>query len=487
MVLASEPREAVHSAKPAVQFFDSTFMPPLGVALKRNFRSLIALGLTGTVVVLGLASCSAPEEANGSASTQSPSNVAPIETSSADPTATPVTTPLFWADGSQVEANVHTVDQARQAIKGEDFTEVSSSKKLVNSQMIFQAEGVESTGTLVGRYGPLQSDAQIEKTGVEIDPDQVMIGRIVDGTFVPFTVAGSPTKNHRPAGVDSLIVSDSGIIWAELDSLETPNSGWKIMQVAPGSTEARVLAAKPFRKSAPDERTFLSIREPAAFDNRVYWSFEHVNSFDNYSERKTYSVGLGKAEAFREEPLFSDTDHGRFSGTLFTGRGVLLDQFIALDKEFSETGDPVIKAYAPGKAAQEVLRLEKDPAADAMELMGGDAEGFTVFYNHDLYLVDPVTRQVELFEAPEGSTVTELAQCGERITWSYQSILGDVDSDEPTTNQYVYDRKTKELMATPVVPGLGLSYCSGEYLSFALSTPGDDRGTTWDEVTAWKN
>ena len=455
--------------------------------MKRNFRSLIALGLTGTVVVLGLASCSAPEEANGSASTQSPINVAPIETSSADPTAAPVTTPLFWADGSRVEANVHTVDQARQAIKGEDFTEVSSSKKLVNSQMIFQAEGVESTGTLVGRYGPLQSDAQIEKTGAEIDPDQVMIGRIVDGTFVPFTVAGSPTKNHRPAGVDSLIVSDSGIIWAELDSLETPNSGWKIMQVAPGSTEARVLAAKPFRKSAPDERTFLSIREPAVFDNRVYWSFEHVNSFDNYSERKTYSVDLGKAEAFREEPLFSDTDHGRFSGTLFTGRGVLLDQFIALDKEFSETGDPVIKAYAPGKAAQEVLRLEKDPAADAMELMGGDAEGFTVFYNHDLYLVDPVTRQVELFEAPEGSTVTELAQCGERITWSYQSILGDVDSDEPTTNQYVYDRKTKELMATPVVPGLGISYCSGKYLSFALSTPGDDRGTTWDEVTAWKN
>lgn len=166
---------------------------------------------------------------------------------------------------------------------------------------------------------------------------------------------------------------------------------------------------------------------------------------------------------------------------------MVLDQFIALDKGFSETGDPSIKAYAPGKAAQEVLRLEKDPAADDMVLMGGDERGFTVFYNHDLYLVDPVTRQVELFKAPKDSTVSELAQCGARITWSYQSILGDTDPDMPTTNQFVYDRKTKELTATPIVRGLGLSYCSGEYLSFSVSTPGDDRVTSWDEVNRWKN
>lgn len=455
--------------------------------MQRKFRSLIALSLTGTLVALGLTSCSSPEQASGSTPTQSPSSLTPTETSTAAPSTAPVTIPLFWADGSRVEANVHNVDQARQAIKGEDFTEVSSSKKLVNSKMIFEAEGIDSTGTLIGRYGPLQSDAQIEKTGIRIDPQAVMIGRIVDGSFIPFTVAGSPTKKHRPTMIDSLIVSDSGIIWAELDSLEAPNAGWKIMQVAPGSTEAQVLAAKPFRKSAPDERTFLRIGPPAVLNDRVYWSFEHVNSFDNYFERKTYSVGLGKPEAFREEPLFSDADQRRFSGTLFTGQDVILDQLIALDKDFVETGDPSITAYAPGEAAQEILRLEQDPTADAMELMGGDAEGFTVFYNHNVYLVDPVTRQVELFEAPEDSTISELAQCGARITWSYQSILGDTDPDEPTTSQFVYDRKTKELMATPIVPGMGLSYCSGEYLSFAVSAPGDDRVTTWDEVTRWKN
>lgn len=455
--------------------------------MKRNIRSLIALSLTGTVVALGLASCSAPEQASGATATQSPGSMAPAETSAADPTAALPTIPLFWADGTRVEANVHNVDQARQAIKGEDFTEVSSSKKFVNSKMIFQSEGVDSTGTLVGRYGPLQSDAQIEETGVEIDPDEVMIGRIVEGSFVPFTVAGSPGKNHRPAQIDSLVVTDSGIIWAEVDPIEAPNAGWKIMRVAPGSTEAKVLAAKPYRKSAPDERTFLRIGPLAALDDRVYWSFEHVNSFDNYFERKTYSVGLAKPEAFREEPLFSDAAHSRFSGTLFTGKDVILDQFIALDKGFSETGDPRIMDYAPGRKAKEVLRLEKDPEADDMVLMGGDEKGFTVFYNHDLYLVDPVTRQVELFKAPEGSTVSELAQCGARITWRYQSILGDTDPDKPTTDQFMYNRKTKELTTTPIVPGMGLSYCSGEYLSFSVSTPGDDRVTTWDEVTRWKN
>src|SRR5699024_4274749 len=129
---------------------------------------------------------------------------------------------------------------------------------------------------------------------------------------------------------------------------------------------------KPYRKSAPDERTFLRIGPLAVLDDRVYWSFEHVNSFDNYFERKTNSVGLAKPEAFREEPLFSDAAHSRFSGTLFTGKDVILDQFIALDKGFSETGDPRIMDYAPGRKAKEVLRLEKDPEADDMVLMGGD-------------------------------------------------------------------------------------------------------------------
>lgn len=253
--------------------------------MKRNIRSRMTLGLTGTVVALGLTSCSAPEQA-----TQSPGSMAPAETSAQ--TAASVTTPLFWEDGSRVNVNVHNVEQARQAIKGEDFTEVSSSKKLVNSRMIFQSVGVDSTGMLVGRYGPLQSDAQIEKTGVEINPDEEMIGRIVDGSFVPFTVAGSPGKNHRPSQVDSRVVTDSGIIWAEIDPIEAPDPGWKIVRVAPGSTEAKVLAAKPYRKSSPDGRAFLRIGPPAVLDDRVDWSFEHVNSSDNHFERKRIRWGL---------------------------------------------------------------------------------------------------------------------------------------------------------------------------------------------------
>ena len=460
-----------------------------GAVLRYISRPFFVIGITGTVLSLSLASCTTLSPGNPAAGTQSPSGLAAMPSSSPTP-ASAAKVPLVWADGSRVEPrNIHNVDQAREAIKGQDFTEESSSKNLSNAKILFQSEGIDSTGTLVGLYGPRQSEKEIEKTGIDIDPDKTSIGRVADGKFTPFTVPGSPNKNHTPGPVHGLTISDGLILWAELLPEDAPNPGWKVMSVAAGSNDARVLATHSFKKSQSPQHDMLRLSAPVLQDGRVYWSFSHVNPADDVSLRKTYSLDMAKPGTFREEPLLSDTDRMSFAGTLFAGKDGLLDSTDYYDKNFAVTAQ-TISTFSAANKLQEILHLEEDPTVDyAMQLKGSDTQGFAVEYDNKLYLVDAITRDVELFLAPQDQEFGELQQCGRKVSWNYRNSSDEDDSAKPGFKQYVFDRETNDLsvavIAEPV--GSGMDFCAGEYNSWSVIDPKEVNYDGWDSVTRWKN
>lgn len=434
----------------------------------------MALGVAGTVISLGLTACMP----------LSPPNAVQTPSVAATPVQVPV--PLVWADGTKVTAHVQGIEQARVATKDEDFTEESSTRGLVNSKTAFYAEAVDSSGTLVGLYGPRLSDQEQELAQTEygIDPESQRLGRYVSGVLEPFTVAGTSKKDYLPQKVEGMTVTDSGIIWSEIHSKNASSRGWKILSVSPGSTEVRVLATRSWKKGPNDvfEHTMLS--SPVLADGRVYWTFQRSNPEDDFYEEKLYSVDLEDPGTVRDEFEPALTDEKVPKNLMYVN--VWEDRVLAAvdvpdNSEKGYTG--TISSYTPGGKREAILREAEDSRDEyGMRLWGSDERGFAVEYGENLYLIDPRTRQTEGFQHPDGAEISWLTQCGPLISWTYYG-----DSEDLATKRYVYDRDSKDLSVVLALRGGGMDYCSGNYMSLPTSDAQDPEADSSDVVVLWKN
>lgn len=280
--------------------------------MHRTIKTLGPLGVAGIMLSLGLTSCTQPAQ-------QPTANAVQPANGSTSPAAPAV--PLVWADGTRVAATAHSIDQARLATAGQDFTEESSTRAIVNSQTAFQVEAVDSSGALVGTYGTRHSVENLGKTGQVIDPATMLIGRYTDGTFEPFTIERNPEKKHRAEEVAGTTVTDSGVIWVEVHPEDAEVAGWEILGVSPGTTEVRVLATSSW-KEAPDSFPDMKIiKPPVLIDGRVYWSVEYWNPAEDLSEYKMLSVVLANPAQVREEIGPTDTGPSVPTGELYAWGG----------------------------------------------------------------------------------------------------------------------------------------------------------------------
>lgn len=437
-------------------------------------RSLLALGVACTVMSLGLTSCV----------TSSTSNAVQPPSAAASPA--PVPTDLAWADGTKVTANVQGIEHARVATKDVDYTVESETRDLVNSKTEFFVEAVDSSGALVGIYGPRLSDQEQERKQTEygIDPESQRLGRYVEGSFEPFTVAGNPKKDYLPQKVEGMTVTDAGIIWGEIYSENASSRGWKILSVAPGSTEARVLATRSWKKGPNDIFEHRMLSSPALADGRVYWSFERSNPEEDFYEENLYSVDLEAPGTVRDEFDPARTDEKMPKNLMYVG--VWEDKVLAADdvpdnskKGYSRT----ISSYAPGGKRETILREAEDSTEEYdMVLWRSDERGLAVEYGENLYLVDPRTRQTEMFQPPKDAEISWLTQCGPWISWTYRGKSEDLDA-----KRYVYNRDSKDLSVVSASLVGGTEYCSGDYMRWPASDPQNPEADSSDVVVRWKN
>ena len=405
---------------------------------------------------------------------------------SAEAAPSPVPVSLEWADGARVAANLQGIDRARVATKGQDFTLESETRGLVNAKTSFLVQAVGASGTLVGIYGPRLSDQEQEKAQTEygIDPDSQRLGRYVEGDLEPFTVAGNPRKDYLPQKVSGMTVTDAGTIWSEIHSENASSRGWKILSVAPGSTEVRVLATRSWKKGPNDifEHTMLSA--PVLADGRVYWSFERSNPEDDFSEEELYSVDLQNPGTVRDEFDPALTDEKVPTNLMYVN--VWDDRVLAAvdvpdDSEKGYTG--TISSYAPGGKREAILREAEDTTEGyGLRLWSSDERGLAVEDGENLYLVDPRTRQTQGFQHPEDTEISWLIQCGPRISWTYSG-----GSEDLANKRYVYNRDSKDLSVVVASRDGGMEYCSGDYMSWPVSDPQDPEADSSDVVVRWKN
>ena len=362
----------------------------------------------------------------------------------------------------------------------------SETRGLVNAKTSFLVQAVDASGTLVGIYGPRLSDQEQEKAQTEygIDPESQRLGRYVAGDLEPFTVAGNPRKDYVPQKVSGMTVTDAGTIWSEIHSENASSRGWKILSVAPGSTEVRVLATLSWKKGPNDifEHTMLSA--PVLADGRVYWSFERSNPEDDFSEENLYSVDLQNPGTVRAEfdPAFTDekVPANLMYVNVWDDR-VLAAVDVPDDSEKGYTG--TIRSYAPGGKSEAILREAGDTTeGHGLRLWSSDEHGLAVEDGENLYLVDPRTRQTQGFQHPGEAEISWLIQCGPRISWTYSG-----GSEDLANKRYVYNRDSKDLSVVAASREGGMEYCSGDYMSWPVSDPQDPEADSSDVVVHWKN
>ncbi len=427
---------------------------------------------------LGLTGCTPLTQPSGAGSTPPPSK-------SAQPVAPEFA--LVWADGTEVTANERSIDEAREATKDKDFTEVFSTVDMKTAETAFVPLGVEASGTPVGLHGTRLSEEEFEETGNRIDPESMQIGRYVGKSFEPFTTSGALKKKYIPHGITSISVTDAGIIWSENFSRDPETGGWRILGVSPGTTDVRVLATQtPLggQETGWDPQT---VSDPILVNERVYWNSFQPHDAEGSAVYKMLSVDFKKPAAMREELGPDGADRQSDGENLYTWGDGLAS--VAEVQDDSDLGiSQTVSAYLPGEERREILHLERlEPLKEEdtddtsrMALRGSDGQVLSVVHGGDLFLVDPDTRQTELFRGPELSQVVGVTHCGTRISWTYAQ-----ESEDMPTERYVFDRDSNELTVVPDAQQTGAGYCTGDYIGWSPVGPEGSGADTWDVVTRW--
>lgn len=436
--------------------------------LSRNGRRgrtnrALALAAVGALLAAGLTGCTPLTQPDGSGLTAGPTASA-TQQSAED-------SGLRWPDGTPVMANPHVLGLARLAVDGEDYSGHLNTTTAVGPVRSIQPMGLEPSGSLVTIAGTPNDEKTLEDTGRAFVHDSIRLGRYTPEGFLPFTDAGKDTTSRTPRSVPGGSVSEAGIVWSEATE-ENSGTGWQILGVSPGSNEMRVLASGKGDGKLAVGQSYRSTMAPVLVDGRVYWNLGVSKAADGeYPDYTMYSVDFENPGKPRKEATDALVPFPGSHGVVST----------ALEPGSSGYPVPhVVKSYVPGTPPEEVLR----PATENsfVELLGSDAQAMSLSYNGNLSIIDPHTRNAEMFPTPASSEIVGLAQCGTRISWSYQSNTGDSPSE-----RYVYDRAASELLVVREPDLIGPGFCSGDFMAWSTVDPTGTIPVFETTVTRWMN
>lgn len=434
-------------------------------------RSACALGALSLV----LSGCTSLTEPDGQKFTSSPSS----EQSTEDPSVLRIPG-LTWATGEdEIEYSIHrlTLDQAKPAVLGRDYAEVSSTRELAEAGDLLVPLALDEAGTLTGFIGS-QNDH---------GPDDMVfagaqrVGTYTDDTFTVFKDA----ETNKPFIPPKVVVGrgtagHEGTLWSE-GAADSQSSEWKIRWVPAGQTEVRVLA-RSSDVPIPLDQPVVSYGEPAPVfsQGRVYWYSSFAADDSNVVVPKLLSVAVDDPGNVRIEDVegFAPASFG--SELLYVGT-----RRPPVDSDHTAAAVPIpatITRLRPDGDATNIVKLSGD-APKGNEIMNLTAQegAFSFTYLGDFYIVNAQTGKVVALPMPAGTSVTDVVQCDARVSFRFSD--GTTQSPD---KRFVYDISTGSLLLVQDLGLRGNAQCAGDLMSWSVGEQVEGQFLQWDVVTRWK-
>ncbi|PQZ94624.1 hypothetical protein CQ018_04515 [Arthrobacter sp. MYb227] len=385
---------------------------------------------------------------------------------------------LSWASGEGLpEYQIHrvTLDQAREAVRDRDYTEVSTTEKLVTTGTLLIPFGLDETGTLAGFTGQ-QSDHPIDAV---LFSGATGVGRYTDGKLARFTEHG---KNFLPPetaiGLGS--VGPEGTVWSEPDE-DWQSGRWRILWVPHGQSEVRVLASSAdVQDPTQQPPTYYGASTPVFSNGRVFWHASFHAEDSALIVPKLLSVAFDEpghvriedAEGFDPVPVGSEI--------LYVGT-----QRPAPGSEPAALGAPVpaqIAVLDASGTARSLVELspEAPPANQIMNL--GAQQGIVSFtYLGDFYIANTLTGKVIALPMPSGTGVANVVHCDQRVSFRFSD-----GGHAAASARYVYDVASESLLVVQDPNFTGGAQCAGDLISWSVAKQLDGHSRQWDVMTRWK-
>ena len=432
-------------------------------------RTFFLLGLT-SLLLSGCTSLTTPDgHLSSSAGTNSPSG---------DPSILRVPT-LVW-DDSGPEYQIHrlNLDQARVAVQGLNFTEVSSTQALAKAGTLLFPLTLNELGTITGFIGKQSA----------YDPDAAIfagaegVSQFSEGKkLVPLRDAVSG-KVFRPPefALGRGSSGPGGMVWSEPDA-DWSSGDWRILWAPIDQQEVRVLATSKDLDS-PSVLPVVYYEDPAPVFSgaRVYWHATFAAPGSESLSPRLLSVALDDPGNVRFEEFEG-------FGPVNFGAQLLYLGFKTPEEELPP-GSPTIPRPTDiiwfddaGNTKTMVKLADQAPSGEPIMNLGAQKGIFSFSYLSDFYIVNTETGKVVAIPMPAESVVTGVVHCNDRVSFGFfdnKFMSGD--------SRYVYDVATEGLLRVQNPSFTGSAQCAGDLMSWSVSEMVDQQDLKWDVVTRWK-
>lgn len=385
---------------------------------------------------------------------------------------------LVWDDsGPEYQIHRMNLNQARTAIEGINYTEVSTTQALAKTGTLLIPLTLNELGALTGLTGKQSAD----------DPDAAIFGGVEgvaqyrDGKLVPLRDATSG-KAFRPPdlALGRGSTGPSGVVWSEPDA-DWSSGDWRILWAPVDQDEVRVLATSKDLES-PSVLPVVYYMDPAPVfsGSRVYWHATYTAPGSESLAPRLLSVGLDDPGNVRFEDFegFGPVSFG--SQLLYLGTK-------SPDEELPP-GSPTIPRptdviwFDDDGNTKTMVKLANDaPTGDPIMNLGAQKGIFSFSYLSDFYIVNTETGKVVAFPVPTASVVTGVVHCNERVSFGFFD-----DRYMSEDSRYVYDVATESLLRMQDQRLTGNAQCAGDLMSWSVADHVDQQNLKWDVVTRWK-
>lgn len=431
-------------------------------------RTFFMLGLT-SLVLSGCTSLTAPDgHLPSSAETSSPGE---------DPSILRVPT-LVW-DDSGPEYQIHRLNlgQARVAVPGLHYTEVSSTQALAKTGTLLFPLTLNELGTLTGFIGKQSA----------YDPEAAIFGGTEavaqyseDKKLVPLLDAASGKVFSPPEfALGKGSAGPAGVVWSEPDA-DWSSGDWRILWAPAGQSEVQVLATSTDLES-PSVLPVIYYEDPAPVFSgaRVYWQATFPSPGSEAHVPRLLSVSLDDPGNVRDEEFegFGPVNFG--SQLLYLGTRTPVQEL--------PTGSPTIPRPTDiiwfddaGNTKTMVKLADEAPEAEPLMNLGAQKGIFSFSYLSDFYIVNTETGKVVAIPMPTESVVNGVVHCNDRVSFGFfDNKFMSKDS------RYVYDVATEGLLRVQGPSFTGNAQCAGDLISWSIAEKVDQQNLKWDEVTRW--
>lgn len=383
---------------------------------------------------------------------------------------------LVWDDsGPEYQIHRMNLNQARAAIEGTNYTEISNTQALAKTDTLLLPITLNELGTLTGFTGKQSA----------YEPDAVIFGEVEgmaqyrDGKLAPLRDATNGKAFRPPTfALGRGSAGPGGVVWSEPDA-DWSSGDWRILWAPIDQEEVRVLATSKDLDS-PSVLPVVYYEDPAPvfLGSRVYWHATFIAPGSEALAPRLLSVAL------------DDPGNVRFED--FEGFGPVNfgSQLLYLGTKTSEElspGSPTIPRptdiiwFDDAGNTNTMVKLADDaPAGDPIMNLRAQKGIFSFSYLNDFYIVNTKTGKVVSFPVPAASMITGVVHCDERVSFAFFD-----DKYMSEDSRYVYDVATESLFKVQDSRFSGNAQCAGDLMSWSVSEQVDQQDLKWDVVTRW--